>query len=204
MPAKHDAGYVARVFQGALQAGGTKSSGLHAPSTTALSSRPTFSLTTASTLQPGRLVQEDLQNLDRFDDNASQATSVDYSFNPGEQSSGLNVVQLQGLTKENEPFECPYCFGIIQATRQRSWRKHVFSDLRAYACIFQDCDAGLFEERTVWMIHELEHHRRQWECQRCKEKVFESKQTLLDHIHSTHKDSSLSGDLLSQVAEVSS
>lgn len=54
------------------------------------------------------------------------------------------------------------------------------------------------------MIHELEHHRRQWECQRCKEKVFESKQTLLDHIHSTHKDSSLSGDLLSQVAEVSS
>lgn len=142
-------GSAAVAFQEARQARENTPVDHNVPSTAALSSRPTLSPTTTSTLQPGGLVQDDLENLDQFDDNASQATSVDYLYKPGEDVSGLKVVQLEDVAKEREPFECPYCFKIIQAQRRRSWRKHVFSDLRAYACVFEDCDAGLFEERSA-------------------------------------------------------
>lgn len=201
-------GSAAVAFQEARQARENTPVDHNVPSTAALSSRPTLSPTTTSTLQPGGLVQDDLENLDQFDDNASQATSVDYLYKPGEDVSGLKVVQLEDVAKEHEPFECPYCFKIIQAQRQRSWRKHVFSDLRAYACVFEDCEFGLFEERSAWQEHELEQHRRQWICQRCKEKAlekaFKSKHTLLSHVRESHRLTPLLGELLLQIAEVSS
>lgn len=168
--------------------------------------RPTLSPTTASTLQPDRLVREDLHDLDDRDDALSQSTSVAYSQANEEGSGHLRVVRLQDLSHNNEPFECPYCFSIVQAKRQRSWRKHVLSDLRAYVCMFEECDAGLFEDKAAWVQHDAEKHRRQWDCQHCRDKCgpFSSPRSLQEHMRSLHAGDELPTQVLSQVVEASS
>jgi hypothetical protein len=177
-----------------------------ASSTKTPMTRPTLSPTTASTLQPDRIVREDLQDLDDRDDAVSQSTSVAYSQATAEGSGHLRVVRLQDLSHNNEPFECPYCFNIVQARKQRSWRKHVLSDLRAYVCMFEDCDAGLFEDKAAWARHDAEEHRRQWDCQHCRGTCgpFSSSHGLYEHILSLHAGDELPADVLDQVVKASS
>jgi hypothetical protein len=168
--------------------------------------RPTLSPTAASTLQPDKIVREDLQDLDDNDDAASQSTSVAYSQATAEGSGHLRIVRLQDLSHDHEPFECPYCYSIVQAKKQRSWRKHVLSDLRAYVCIFEDCDAGLFEDKAAWALHDAEEHRRQWDCQYCRntDRPFSSSQGLHEHLRALHAGDSLPAEVLHQVVEASS
>lgn len=168
--------------------------------------RPTLSPTTASTLQPDKIAQDDLQDLDDRDDAVSQSTSVAYSQANEEDSGHLRLVRLQDLSHNNEPFECPYCFSIVQARRQRSWRKHVLSDLRAYVCMFEDCDAGLFEDKAAWAQHDAEEHRRQWDCQHCRDICgpFSSPRGLHDHMLSLHAGDELPSEVLTQVVRASS
>jgi len=168
--------------------------------------RPTLSPTAASTLQPDKIVREDLQDLDDNDDAVSQSTSVAYSQATAEGSGHLRVVRLQDLSHHHEPFECPYCYSIVQARRQHSWRKHVLSDLRAYVCMFEDCDAGLFEDKAAWARHDAEEHRRQWDCQHCRntDRPFSSSQSLHEHLRSLHAGHELPPEVLHQVVKASS
>jgi hypothetical protein len=168
--------------------------------------RPTLSPTAASTLQPDKIVREDLQDLDDNDDAVSQSTSVAYSQAAAEGSGHLRVVRLQDLSHHHEPFECPYCYSIVQARRQHSWRKHVLSDLRAYVCMFEDCDAGLFEDKAAWARHDAEEHRRQWDCQHCRntDRPFSSSQGLHEHLRSLHAGHELPPEVLHQVVKASS
>jgi hypothetical protein len=168
--------------------------------------RPTLSPTAASTLQPDKIVREDLQDLDDNDDAVSQSTSVAYSQATAEKSGQLRVVRLQDLSHNHEPFECPYCYSIVQAKRQHSWRKHVLSDLRAYVCMFEDCDSGLFEHKAAWARHDAEEHRRQWDCQHCRntDRPFSSSQGLHEHLRSLHAGHELPPEVLSQVVQASS
>jgi len=167
--------------------------------------RPTLSPTTASTLQPDKIVRDDLQDLDDRDDAISQSTSVAYSQANEEDSGHLRVVRLQDVTDNSEPFECPYCFNIVQARRQRSWRKHVLSDLRAYVCMFEDCDAGMFEDKAAWAQHDAEH-RHQWDCQHCRNTCgpFSSPGGLYEHMRSLHAGDELPSEVLNQVVKASS
>jgi hypothetical protein len=165
--------------------------------------RPTLSPTTASTLYPDKIVREDLQDLDDGDDAVSQVTSVAYSHVNSEDPGLLHVPRLEDIANGGQPFECPFCFGIVQAKRQRSWRKHVLSDLRAYVCISQDCDAGLFEDKASWQAHDAEHHQRQWRCQHCRVGSFSSASGLQDHLLSTHDVGELPKDVLAQVVDAS-
>lgn len=108
------------------------------------------------------------------------------------------------MSKDHEPFECPYCYGIVQAKRQRSWRKHVLADLRAYNCTFPDCSSGLFEDGESWFQHELHAHRRQWNCHSCDKKGFNSSQDLVKHLRRAHDSAALPDEVLSQVVAANS
>jgi len=159
--------------------------------------------TAASTLYADRIAQEDLQDLDR-DDAVSQATSVAYSQADPDDSGMLHVPRLEDVSHGVQPFECPFCFGIVQAKRQHSWRKHVLSDLRAYVCISPDCDAGLFEDKTVWQAHDAECHQRQWSCNQCRLGPFSSAESLRNHLRSSHEVDDLPEDVVAKMVDASS
>jgi hypothetical protein len=165
--------------------------------------RPTLSPTTASTLYPDKIAREDLQDLDDGDDAVSQVTSVAYSHVDSEDPGLLHVPRLENIANGGQPFECPSCFGIVQAKRQRSWRKHVLSDLRAYVCMSQGCDAGLFEDKATWQAHDAECHQRQWRCQHCRVGPFSSASGLQNHLCSMHDVGELPPDILAQVVGAS-
>jgi hypothetical protein len=78
--------------------------------------------TAASTLHPQKLAEMNLNQLDfDDDDNVSQATSFVSETGPNhEYKSG--VIELSKLAKPREPFECPYCHGMVQFRNQRAWR----------------------------------------------------------------------------------
>jgi hypothetical protein len=175
-----------------------------APSTTNTPlTRPTLSPTTASTLYPDKIVREDLQDLDDGDDAVSQVTSVAYSHVDSEDPGLIHVPRLEDVTNGGQPFECPFCFGIVQAKRQRSWRKHVLSDLRAYVCMSRGCDAGLFEDKATWQAHDAACHQCQWRCQHCRVGPFSSASGLQNHLRSSHDIGEFPEDILAQVVDAS-
>jgi len=53
-------------------------------------------------------------------------------------------------------------------------------------CTDPNCDSPLFEDRNTWFQHELEQHRRQWECQYCTAATFNSSARMESHIHEKH------------------
>ena len=116
----------------------------------------------------------------------------------------LHVPRLEDISHGVNPFECPFCFGIVQAKRQQSWRKHVLSDLRAYVCISADCDAGLFEDKTAWQAHDAECHQRQWSCNQCRGGPFVSAKNLQDHLRSTHQVEGLTEEVVAKLVDASS
>ena len=78
--------------------------------------------TAASTLQVQKLAGLDLNRLDDDDDdNISQATSFVSEAGPDDEYMS-KVIELDKLTKHREPFECPYCHGMVQFRNQRAWR----------------------------------------------------------------------------------
>jgi hypothetical protein len=62
----------------------------------------------------------------------------------------------------------------------------VFRDLRAYVCTFENCEAGLFKDRSTWFNHETEHHRRQWLCLACGNKTFHTVNAFHAHLQNVH------------------
>lgn len=164
--------------------------------------RPTLTPTAASTLNPEQIVRDDLQDLDG-DDAVSQTTSVVYSQR-GAEDSGIQIPRLEDVSKDGQPFECPFCFGIIQAKRQRSWRKHLLSDLRAYVCMSQHCEVGLFEDKSAWQAHDAECHQIRWECHYCHTSTFANAPSLQNHLRSTHNVGEIPEEVLAEVASSSS
>ena len=78
--------------------------------------------TAASTLHPQRVAELNLDHLDvDDDDNVSHATSFVSETCPNhEYNSG--IIELNKLAKPREPFECPYCHGVVQFRNHRAWR----------------------------------------------------------------------------------
>jgi DNA-directed RNA polymerase subunit RPC12/RpoP len=69
---------------------------------------------------------------------------------------------------------------------------HVFSDLQAYICTFNDCHERLktFSTRTLWSRHELEAHfsEKSFRCHDCHESsvTFTDQESFLDHLNRIH------------------
>ena len=78
-----------------------------------------------------------------------------------------------------KPFECPYCFIVVDIKSTRSWSRHIFKDIRPYVCTFADCSMpdSLYDSRREWYFHEItEHHRENYVCALCKNTLKSSKQ----------------------------
>jgi hypothetical protein len=67
-------------------------------------------------------------------------------------------------------------------------REHVFSDLQPYVCTFENCSATPFSTRNEWFQHELDSHRRRWECILCDDPrpTFSRKAKVKTHLREHH------------------
>ncbi len=77
-----------------------------------------------------------------------------------------------------KPFECPYCFFVIEIKSTGSWNQHIFKDIKPYVCTFPDCRTPdrLYDSRHEWSFHETtEHHRKDLSCPLCKDTLKSSK-----------------------------
>ena len=78
-----------------------------------------------------------------------------------------------------KPFECPYCFFVIDIRSTRSWNRHLIKDIKPYVCTFPDCSMPdrLYDSRREWHHHEtIEHGREGFACSLCRKTLESSKQ----------------------------
>lgn len=84
----------------------------------------TLAPTKASTFEAEKVTPDALQDLylDDRDDAISQVSFVS-SAAQGDEDGMHRIVPLENLSKDpGVPFLCPYCYGMIQVKRERSWR----------------------------------------------------------------------------------
>ncbi|TEA13373.1 hypothetical protein C8034_v004996 [Colletotrichum sidae] len=73
---------------------------------------------------------------------------------------------------DGQPFLCPYCGFDLNLDKRIDtvdrWEEHVFEDLFAYLCTFDDCNwpRKTYGARHEWHLHELRNHivPRVWSC----------------------------------------
>ena len=121
------------------------------------------------------------------DDNGSYTTTTRSIDLEGGTSLLGRIPRLQDLRGQDAtPFECPFCYRLVNFTRWKSWHKHVFADLRCYVCTFEDCDAPYFKDINQWFSHEMETHRVHYICVVCQSGPFATEPQYIQHIHSKH------------------
>ena len=77
-----------------------------------------------------------------------------------------------------KPFECPYCFFVMDIKSKSAWIRHIFKDIKPYVCTFPDCSIPdrLYDSRREWYSHETtEHGREDFQCHLCKDILRSSK-----------------------------
>ncbi|OCL09406.1 hypothetical protein AOQ84DRAFT_388198, partial [Glonium stellatum] len=89
-------------------------------------------------------------------------------------------------------FVCPYCSILCPAKhgQGRSWRGHVFQDLQAYMCTYDNCAEAsrMYGSRSQWVEHEAQLHRKVWRCYEHTDAVFESPELLERHLGTQHAE----------------
>ncbi|KAK4167894.1 hypothetical protein QBC43DRAFT_125765 [Cladorrhinum sp. PSN259] len=153
-----------------------------------------------------------------FSDQGSVATSYAFSAatsrmvndrNPPEPPVDIHV-------GHNLPFKCQYCSFDVplefkgQSMTLEDWHAHLYLDLQAYSCTFEDCNRPheLFSKKEDWFQHELHAHRIQWrKVWRCADPgcntEFQDPALFKQHLTSNHSDtvSKLSPSSLDVVLE---
>ncbi|KAM7185320.1 hypothetical protein V8F20_011853 [Naviculisporaceae sp. PSN 640] len=124
---------------------------------------------------------------DAFSDSGASVTTFASSI------AGSDTVQIPPMPREANkgPFECPFCFMIITASTTISWRRHVFSDLRPYVCLFEQCPEANreFTRRRDWTAHESQNHWKKYLCPAGCNKEFTSVSQCQEHLGEAHPDS---------------
>ncbi|KAK6851945.1 hypothetical protein PG995_012070 [Apiospora arundinis] len=144
----------------------------------------THASTKASTL--------DIAELRRVEENEAQDDDTKSYISAGSSFQGiadatLHLPTLEEASHGSEVFECPICFDIQTITRESSWRRHAFQDLKAYVCTGEGtCDTKFFGDSRTWLDHELQCHRQQWACTLCPKGPFRSKKMFEGHLTQTH------------------
>ncbi|RYP70251.1 hypothetical protein DL771_005554 [Monosporascus sp. 5C6A] len=142
--------------------------------------------TKASTLN---VVQ--LAVLQETQDNDSRSyTSAASSVRLGNEEATFHLPSLRDVSKGNAVFECPLCCGVQSISRERSWKRHAYQDLKAYVCTLGkgECDFELFGDSKAWFDHELQCHRRQWACIVCRKGPFRDQERFHSHVRQIHPD----------------
>ena len=98
----------------------------------------------------------------------SSQSSYAHSLTEG---GSVMIPPLPKLALEGKPFECPYCFFIIDTQDTLSWTKHIIRDIRPYICTFPACQTPnrLYDSRREWFQHFIRgHHSDNFNCPLCK------------------------------------
>lgn len=161
-------------------------------------SRPSTYFTKATTVVVEQIAPVMLAVDDDFDseDDAKSYTTISRSVAGDlDVSAAMKVPKLEDLrTGTKKEVECPFCFRIKCFGNERTWRRHVFSDLRTYVCTFADCNSPYFGDINDWFRHEMNHHRVSYACQLCSRKYIETEELYLSHIRQKHPALLLAGD----------
>ncbi|KAK8064093.1 hypothetical protein PG996_008745 [Apiospora saccharicola] len=98
------------------------------------------------------------------------------------------ILPLIPAMSEQGPFECPFCFFMIEVSTNKDWEKHILRDLRCYICIHDDCPwiTQQFERRNDWIKHMRQTHWRVWPCTAGCEMHFPSWAQLTMHMSQIH------------------
>ncbi|KAF2801196.1 hypothetical protein K505DRAFT_227062 [Melanomma pulvis-pyrius CBS 109.77] len=89
-----------------------------------------------------------------------------------------------------DKFTCPLCLMTIEVSSVKVWNKHVKSDLSPYICTQENCinPTQTFESRNEWFEHELQYHRRRWQCvDGCSESYYDT-WSFNAHILQSHEE----------------
>ncbi|KAI2638009.1 ankyrin repeat-containing domain protein [Hypomontagnella submonticulosa] len=86
-----------------------------------------------------------------------------------------------------QPYYCRYCCNMVEISGRNAWQKHVHADLSSYTCTFPNCDEIFFESRHKWWAHEMECHRKQWECGMCNARP-PNRTKMVEHLKEVHGD----------------
>lgn len=97
-----------------------------------------------------------------------------------------NLDRVQEQARATKEIQCPFCHDIQTFKNEQTWRRHVYSDLRAYVCTFRRCDNPLFDDMNDWFKHEMQCHRINFSCPICHEIVFHTEAPYLDHVQNHH------------------
>lgn len=112
------------------------------------------------------------QNID-FEEISSNSGVSQTSYSPSLMDGGsITIPPLPRESTAGKPFECPYCFFLIEVSGTRSWSRHIFNDIKPYVCISSDCRTPnrLFDSRREWFSHlATSHDIGNFECPLCKE-----------------------------------
>ncbi|KAF2130671.1 hypothetical protein P153DRAFT_338722 [Dothidotthia symphoricarpi CBS 119687] len=154
------------------------------------SSRPSTFLTKASSVKAGCITPQMLtvEETSDHENDAKSYTTVSRSINDElDTSTTMRIPQLAELrTGSRNEVECPFCFRMKIFKNERVWRRHIFSDLRAYVCTFPNCDAPYFSDINVWFRHEMQVHRVSYSCQLCEVETFHLRERYLAHMQRKH------------------
>jgi hypothetical protein len=152
--------------------------------------------TKATTFDPGRITSEMLvlEDLDTGDDLRSSTTMTRSVGSGHEASSTAKIPNLADLpTYNGGDIECTFCFQIRRFKNERTWRRHVFADLRSYVCTYKDCDAPYFGDIDEWFQHEMTVHRVIYRCFLCPNTTCNQEDQFLSHLQRNHGEHNLYG-----------
>ncbi|KAJ5771846.1 hypothetical protein N7520_002375 [Penicillium odoratum] len=91
----------------------------------------------------------------------STFSQISYAKTVMKGGKGMIVPPPPGNSLKGDPFECPYCFLILNNVDDwLSWEQHVFDDLMPYICVFAECKTPhrLFGSRHEWYTHLKAQH----------------------------------------------
>jgi len=145
--------------------------------------------TVASSLPPAvkaGFIAPDLEITHDDEDAASQTSYASSNNDP----SKIRPPQIPEQGLNGDPFECPLCFRFTSVQHVHAWHKHVYIDLQPYVCTASDCQVPerTYESRREWFQHELQAHRKWWECIMGCNVVFQSSDELRKHIGHKHAE----------------
>ncbi|KAF1993823.1 hypothetical protein P154DRAFT_49837 [Amniculicola lignicola CBS 123094] len=160
-------------------------------------SRPSTFFTKATSLAPGRITPQMLAAEDDSDpDNDTRSYTTISRTIDGDPDSVVTarIPKLRDLqTNHRKEVECPFCFRMKKFKNERAWKRHVFSDIRAYICTFPECGAPYFGDINEWFKHEMQNHRVEYVCRLCKGKTYFLRERYMNHMRREHTDITQSG-----------
>ncbi|KAF1951152.1 hypothetical protein CC80DRAFT_425360, partial [Byssothecium circinans] len=164
--------------------------------------------TVASSI-PEEMKQTDFNiGLDDDDDEGEEYEEAHSQTSYATSCAGSTRLKPPPLPKQGsdyKPFECPICFRLTKARNIIAWYSHVYQDLRPYICTFEDCEIPdcSYEARHEWFQHELQAHRRQWECFEGCPGSFPTREGFSEHLQVSHPQlaNSKSLDAIMQACE---